>query len=72
VRRLGRIAWTDAVRYWTISAALIGGLALLGVVVASRDRSIELGEPVTVKIGLDSAGCDLADTFYGYSGPATE
>ena len=36
VRRLGGVAWTDAVRYWPISAAVIGGLALLGVVVASR------------------------------------
>ena len=36
VKRLGSIAWTDAVRYWPISATLIGGLALLGVVLASR------------------------------------
>lgn len=32
----------------------------------ATDRNIELAKPITVKEGLDSAACDLADRFYGY------
>lgn len=32
----------------------------------TSDKNIELGRSVTVKTGLDAAGCDLADQFYGY------
>ena len=36
----------------------------------ASDQNIELGKSVTVKSGLDSAGCNLADEFYGYGGSA--
>lgn len=42
VKRLGSIVWTDAVRYWPISAVVVVGLALLGVVVASREGADRL------------------------------
>lgn len=34
---------------------------------ATTDKNIKLGVPITVKEGLDSQACDLADRFYGYS-----
>jgi para-nitrobenzyl esterase len=33
----------------------------------TSDQSIEFGKAVMMKAGLDSAGCDLADQFYGYA-----
>jgi para-nitrobenzyl esterase len=32
----------------------------------ATDRNVELAKPITVKEGLDSTACDLADRFYGY------
>jgi carboxylesterase type B len=34
---------------------------------ATSDRNIEFGKAITVKSGLDSKACDLADQFYGFS-----
>jgi para-nitrobenzyl esterase len=60
----------DMIGYWTRFAKTGdpngGGAREWPRYETAADRNIELAEPVTVKEGLDSQACDLADQFYGY------
>ncbi|MFH1149207.1 MAG: carboxylesterase/lipase family protein [Actinomycetota bacterium] len=60
----------DMIGYWTRFAKTGDpngeGAAVWPAYQTATDKNIELARPISVKEGLDSAACDLADRFYGY------